>query len=53
MKYSTAAAHIFRIWDLITEYKDEIPQDLYLDVSHECSLFTQELMETYRRNETD
>lgn len=53
MKYSEAASHIFRIWDKITEYKDEIPQDLYLEVSRECSLFTQELVATYRRNETD
>lgn len=51
MKYSEAASHIFRIWDLITDYKDEIPQDLYLEVSRECSLFAQELMETYKQNE--
>lgn len=48
MKYSEAASHIFKIWDKITEYKDEIPQDLYLEVSCECSLFAQELMEAYK-----
>ena len=53
MKYSEAAGHIFKIWDMITEYKDEIPQDLYLEVSRECSLFAQELMETYKQNEAD
>lgn len=53
MKYSDAANHIFKIWDKIIEYKDEIPVDLFTEVSRECSLFSQELMETYRQNETD
>ena len=53
MKYSDAASHIFRIWDKVIEYKDNIPEDLYTEVSRECSLFIQELMETYRENETD
>ena len=48
MKYSEAASHIFRIWDKITEYEHEIPRDLYLEVSRECALFTQELMEEYK-----
>ena len=51
MKYSDAAAHIFRIWDKIIEYKEEIPVDLFTEVSRECSLFCQELMETYKENE--
>lgn len=53
MKYSDAASHIFKIWDKVIDYKDEIPQDLYIEVSRECSLFVQELMETYGINETD
>ena len=52
MKYSDAANHIFRIWDKITEYKEKIPVDLFTEVSRECSLFAQELMETYKQNET-
>ena len=50
MKYSEAASHIFRIWDKISEYKDEIPKELYFEVSRECALFAQELMETYNAN---
>ena len=53
MRYSDAANHIFRIWDKIIEYRNEIPEDLYTEVSRECSLFVQELMETYKANETD
>lgn len=51
MKYSDAANHILRIWDKITEYNDEIPKDLFIEASRECSLFLQELMETYKENE--
>ena len=51
MKYSEAASHIFRIWDKIIEHKDEIPTDLFTEVSRECSLFAQRLMETYKHNE--
>lgn len=53
MKYSDAVSHVFKIWDKITEYKEKIPVDLFTEVSRECSLFAQELMETYRQNETD
>lgn len=51
MKYSDAVSHVFKIWDKIIEYKDEIPSDLFTEVSRECSLFAQELMETYKQNE--
>ena len=53
MRYSDAANHIFRIWDKIIEYKNEISKDLYTEVSRECSLFASELIETYMANETD
>lgn len=53
MKYGEAASHIFRIWDKVIEHRDEIPKDLYIEVSRECSLFVNELIETYKANETD
>ena len=51
MRYSEIAYPVLRILDLIDEYKESIPQNLYTEVVREGSIILNKLMETYNARE--